>query len=242
MVRPSALETLHIRVGRCTGSSTGRLQGKDWVDTVTAAPSVDTVEHGDELTRKTTTAKVCFNSSCQINATGIVLDDDGWEYIWVDDARGIPLQAGPVSAVGSYRRLSGQLLTEFDSFLGRTSVTEIESGVNYIPRAPFTKIPIRVLVEHCSTAMNSPGRRRQRRFASIHHVRSMRLVLCWMMMDGSTSGLTMLGGFHCRSVAPRSLSLTCKLRGRSKRLASLGNLALGGSLPPSLPGLCTKAR
>ena len=66
------------------------------------------VEHGDELTRKTTTAKVCFNSSCQINATGIVLDDDGWEYIWVDDARGIPLQVGSSAFVVTDLQIEGE--------------------------------------------------------------------------------------------------------------------------------------
>ena len=156
-----------IGVGDATyqGREVHRLEyrtGKDWVDTVTAAPSVDTVagpvsavgsyrrlsgqlltefdsflgrtsvteivsgvnyipgapftkipirvlvEHGDELTRKTTTAKVCFNSSCQINATGIVLDDDGWEYIWVDDARGIPLQVGSSAFVVTDLQIEGE--------------------------------------------------------------------------------------------------------------------------------------
>ncbi len=66
------------------------------------------VEHGHELTKKTTTSKVCFNSSCEINATGIVFDDDGWEYIWVDDARGIPLQVGSSAFVVTDLRIEGE--------------------------------------------------------------------------------------------------------------------------------------
>ena len=66
------------------------------------------VEHGYELTRKTTAAKVCFNSSCQINATGIAMNDDGWEYIWVDDARGIPLQIGISAFVVTELQIEGE--------------------------------------------------------------------------------------------------------------------------------------
>ena len=66
------------------------------------------VEKGYELTRKTTAAKVCFNSSCQINAIGIAMNDDGWEYIWVDDARGIPLQIGISAFVVTELQIEGE--------------------------------------------------------------------------------------------------------------------------------------
>ena len=66
------------------------------------------VEHGYELTRKTTSSKVCFSSSCQVNATGISMNDDGWEYIWVDDARGIPLQIGTSWFVVTELQIEGE--------------------------------------------------------------------------------------------------------------------------------------
>ena len=44
--------------------------------------------------RVTTSARVCFNDSCTDNAQGISFTDDNREYIYADDARGIPLKFG----------------------------------------------------------------------------------------------------------------------------------------------------
>ncbi len=51
-------------------------------------------ERGHEFARVTTDARVCFQSVCKDNATGVRMVDDGQAYIFVDDMRGIPLTSG----------------------------------------------------------------------------------------------------------------------------------------------------
>ena len=50
--------------------------------------------YDQELTKVPTTTKVCFLEECQENAQGWRLVDNGMEYIYADDARGIPLKIG----------------------------------------------------------------------------------------------------------------------------------------------------
>ena len=51
-------------------------------------------EHGYEFTQVETDARVCFQTTCEDNASGIRMVYNGVEYIFVDDARGIPLKRG----------------------------------------------------------------------------------------------------------------------------------------------------
>ena len=49
---------------------------------------------GVEFSRVSTDARVCFQSSCKDNASGVRMIHGGQEYIFVDDVRGIPLKFG----------------------------------------------------------------------------------------------------------------------------------------------------
>ena len=72
------------------------------------------------------------------------------ETSWTDTVTSAPAvttPVGTVSATGSYRQLNGQTLTEYDSILGVTSTTEIEDGVNFIPGAAFSRIPIQEIMD-----------------------------------------------------------------------------------------------
>ena len=51
-------------------------------------------EKGFEFSRASLNAKVCFQSSCEDNASGVRMTHGGQEYIFVDDVRGIPLKFG----------------------------------------------------------------------------------------------------------------------------------------------------
>ena len=53
-------------------------------------------EYVGRLEQVTTSSKVCFGEACQENATGWKLDDEGRISVYADDARGIPLQLGPL--------------------------------------------------------------------------------------------------------------------------------------------------
>jgi hypothetical protein len=44
--------------------------------------------------RSATSARVCYNSSCTDNAQGILFTYSGIDYVYADDARGIPLKIG----------------------------------------------------------------------------------------------------------------------------------------------------
>lgn len=51
------------------------------------------VESGVATTSTDTTAKVCFLEECTVNADGVLYTmDNGSEFVFVDDARGIPLR------------------------------------------------------------------------------------------------------------------------------------------------------
>ena len=54
-------------------------------------------ERGHEFKRVQTEARVCFQSVCQDNASGISMEYNDQEYIFVDDVRGIPLKRGNTS-------------------------------------------------------------------------------------------------------------------------------------------------
>lgn len=47
---------------------------------------------GNEFSLVPTNAKVCFESVCEDNATGIRMEHAGQEYVFVNDVRGIPLK------------------------------------------------------------------------------------------------------------------------------------------------------
>lgn len=51
-------------------------------------------ERGHQFTRVTTDARVCFQSVCEENAVGVRMVNNGQEYVFVDDVRGIPLTSG----------------------------------------------------------------------------------------------------------------------------------------------------
>jgi hypothetical protein len=51
-------------------------------------------EEGFEFSRVSSDAKVCFQSSCEDNVSGVRMTHGGQEYIFVDDVRGIPLKFG----------------------------------------------------------------------------------------------------------------------------------------------------
>ena len=58
------------------------------------------VGSGVETTGTTTTAKVCFQEECTENAAGVLYTmDNGSEFVFVDDARGIPLRVNESFAV-----------------------------------------------------------------------------------------------------------------------------------------------
>ena len=44
--------------------------------------------------RSATSARVCYNSSCTDNAQGISFTYNGIDFVYADDARGIPLKFG----------------------------------------------------------------------------------------------------------------------------------------------------
>ena len=48
--------------------------------------------YGIQLSPVATTSKVCFYDDCEENAEGMLLGDNGKEYVYADDARGIPLR------------------------------------------------------------------------------------------------------------------------------------------------------
>ena len=54
-------------------------------------------EHGYEFTQVETDVRVCFQSVCEDNASGIRMEYNNREYIFVDDVRGIPLKRGATS-------------------------------------------------------------------------------------------------------------------------------------------------
>ena len=54
-------------------------------------------EHGYEFTQVETDIRVCFQSVCEDNASGIRMEYNNREYIFVDDVRGIPLKRGATS-------------------------------------------------------------------------------------------------------------------------------------------------
>lgn len=54
-------------------------------------------EQGYEFTRVETNARVCFQSACEDDASGIRMEHNGQGYTFVDDARGIPLKFGATS-------------------------------------------------------------------------------------------------------------------------------------------------
>jgi hypothetical protein len=57
---------------------------------------------------------------------------------WVDtviESAPIDMQVGTFNAVGSYRRLDGRKLTEFDSVVNSVSEEEIDEGVLFLPNA-----------------------------------------------------------------------------------------------------------
>ena len=54
-------------------------------------------ELGYEFTEVETDARVCFQTVCQGNASGIRMEYNNQEYIFVDDVRGIPLKRGATS-------------------------------------------------------------------------------------------------------------------------------------------------
>lgn len=59
----------------------------------TMPPPFPIVESGVTTTNATTTAKVCFQTDCTKNAEGIPYTKaNGSEFVFVDDARGIPLR------------------------------------------------------------------------------------------------------------------------------------------------------
>ena len=51
-------------------------------------------ERGYEFTRVATDARVCFQSTCENNASGVRMEFNNQEYIYADDVRGIPLKLG----------------------------------------------------------------------------------------------------------------------------------------------------
>ena len=60
--------------------------------------SINTLkERGYEFARVETDARVCFQTACKDNASGIRMVHNGREYIFVDDVRGIPLKFGASS-------------------------------------------------------------------------------------------------------------------------------------------------
>ena len=50
--------------------------------------------YGIELSAVSTTSRVCFHDDCEENAEGLLLVDNGREFVYADDARGIPLKMG----------------------------------------------------------------------------------------------------------------------------------------------------
>ena len=54
-------------------------------------------ERGHEFTRVRTDARVCFKSVCEENAVGVRMVNNGQEYVFVDDVRGIPIASGASS-------------------------------------------------------------------------------------------------------------------------------------------------
>jgi hypothetical protein len=59
----------------------------------TMPPPFPIVASGVTTTTKATTAKVCFQTECTENAGGVLYTkSNGSEFVYVDDARGIPLQ------------------------------------------------------------------------------------------------------------------------------------------------------
>ena len=59
----------------------------------TMPPPFPIVESGVTTTTTTTTSKVCFQTECSENASGVLYTkDNGAEFVFVDDARGIPLR------------------------------------------------------------------------------------------------------------------------------------------------------
>ena len=54
-------------------------------------------EHGYEFTQVETDVRVCFQSVCEDNASGIRMEYNNREYIFVDDVPGIPLKRGATS-------------------------------------------------------------------------------------------------------------------------------------------------
>ena len=50
--------------------------------------------YGIELSPVSTSSKVCFHDDCEENAEGLLLVDNGREFVYANDARGIPLKRG----------------------------------------------------------------------------------------------------------------------------------------------------
>ena len=67
-------------------------------------------EHGYTFTKIQTDATVCFDEQCEENAFGLATDIGKVRYIFVDDARGIPLKIGEDSFVVSEIRISDNRL------------------------------------------------------------------------------------------------------------------------------------
>ena len=67
-------------------------------------------EHGYTFTKIQTDATVCFDDQCEENAFGLATDIGKVRYIFVDDARGIPLKIGEDSFVVSEIRISDNRL------------------------------------------------------------------------------------------------------------------------------------
>ena len=63
-------------------------------------------ERGYTFTRVQTDATVCYRDQCEQNAYGLATDINNVRYVFVDDARGIPLKIGEDSFVVSEIRIS----------------------------------------------------------------------------------------------------------------------------------------